>query len=149
MLLLLQEKMYLCSANCCQNNSYTMEDVGRCVEACNQPVSQTQTFLQNELNSFQVCTPSVQTLFLFLSMKNVCRHRFFRPKVVTCVMSPTLRHNVNFRAAPVMSTLDPPPSNVNKLGPRVGPMLSGGGARLAPMPMPVPPLPFLRTPKLC
>ena len=46
--------MYLCSAKCCETDHYSMDDVQNCIDRCNSPVTQAQSFMQNELSSFQV-----------------------------------------------------------------------------------------------
>ena len=48
--------MYQCSATCCQKESYSMDDIQNCIDKCNAPVNQTQSFLQSELSNFQVGT---------------------------------------------------------------------------------------------
>ena len=47
--------MYQCSAACCENQHYNMEDVQRCLENCSTPVNRAQSFMQTELGGFQVC----------------------------------------------------------------------------------------------
>ncbi|XP_002735058.1 protein FAM136A-like [Saccoglossus kowalevskii] len=45
--------MYKCSARCCDNKGYSMEEAQRCIEQCSQPVQQAQVYVQNELRDFQ------------------------------------------------------------------------------------------------
>ena len=62
-----QADMYRCSANCCDNQSYAMEDAQHCVEKCSQPLQASQEFIGQEMQSFQVCAYNNKSFF-----SNVC-----------------------------------------------------------------------------
>ncbi|XP_066284255.1 protein FAM136A-like [Branchiostoma lanceolatum] len=49
----MQAKMFTCSATCCDDSSASMDDVGRCIDRCSQPLSRSQQLVTNELNEFQ------------------------------------------------------------------------------------------------
>ncbi|XP_064630932.1 protein FAM136A-like [Lineus longissimus] len=49
----IQAQMYKCSLKCCENDSYGMEDVQRCLDRCSQPTQQAQTYVQGELQNYQ------------------------------------------------------------------------------------------------
>ena len=46
--------MYQCSAKCCENKNLSVDDVQRCIEDCSQKVNKAQSYLQLEIESFQV-----------------------------------------------------------------------------------------------
>ncbi|XP_050396135.1 protein FAM136A [Patella vulgata] len=49
----MQYDMYQCSSKCCQNNSYSLDQVQNCIEKCSTKVTSAQTYIQNELQMFQ------------------------------------------------------------------------------------------------
>ncbi|CAD5116642.1 DgyrCDS5513 [Dimorphilus gyrociliatus] len=49
----MQVKMYEDSANCCRNESLSMEDTQRCIERCTVSVQQAQHFMESELAQLQ------------------------------------------------------------------------------------------------
>jgi len=46
--------MYKCSATCCENSHYSMDDVQSCVDHCSSSIQIGQKVLGQELQSFQV-----------------------------------------------------------------------------------------------
>ena len=75
LLLYCQTKMYLCSAKCCENDNYSMDDVQNCIDKCNSPVTQAQSFMQNELSNFQV------SKFYYRRNKSLTRHNLFHSQL--------------------------------------------------------------------
>lgn len=49
----MQGDMHRCAAKCCDQTNTSMEDVHKCIETCGKPVSNAQTYLQNELTNYQ------------------------------------------------------------------------------------------------
>lgn len=45
--------MHLCAANCCSDQSGSMDSVQRCIERCSEPVTKSQRYFQSELEGFQ------------------------------------------------------------------------------------------------
>ncbi|ESO90366.1 hypothetical protein LOTGIDRAFT_218054 [Lottia gigantea] len=48
-----QIEMLNCSLDCCKNQSLNIEEVQGCMERCSSKLSNTQTFIQNELQMFE------------------------------------------------------------------------------------------------
>lgn len=46
--------MYQCAISCCQDETYNMESMERCVENCSKELQFAHNFLENELNKWQV-----------------------------------------------------------------------------------------------
>ena len=46
--------MFRCGAKCCDDTSSSVEEIQRCIERCAEPLSKSQTFIQNEMQNFQV-----------------------------------------------------------------------------------------------
>ncbi|XP_073509695.1 protein FAM136A isoform X1 [Phyllobates terribilis] len=49
----MQGKMFLCSAQCCDNEKASMQQVHSCIERCHAPLAQAQSLVTNELERFQ------------------------------------------------------------------------------------------------
>ncbi|XP_075457443.1 protein FAM136A [Ascaphus truei] len=49
----MQGKMFLCSAQCCENGGASMQQVHHCIERCHTPLAQAQSVVTNELERFQ------------------------------------------------------------------------------------------------
>ncbi|XP_005094393.1 protein FAM136A [Aplysia californica] len=49
----MQVDMYNCSAKCCENPKYSLDEVQKCIEDCSLDVNRAQAYLQNEIESFQ------------------------------------------------------------------------------------------------
>lgn len=49
----MQADMYKCSAACCENSHYSMEDAQQCVEKCSKPLQVAQNFIGQELQTYQ------------------------------------------------------------------------------------------------
>ncbi|XP_068202357.1 protein FAM136A isoform X2 [Palaemon carinicauda] len=49
----MQRSMHLCSADCCDRKESSVDQVHRCIESCSTPLTQAQSFVQNELSQFQ------------------------------------------------------------------------------------------------
>ncbi|XP_066955214.1 protein FAM136A isoform X1 [Macrobrachium rosenbergii] len=49
----MQKSMHLCSADCCDKKESSVDQVHRCIESCSTPLTQAQSFVQNELSQFQ------------------------------------------------------------------------------------------------
>ncbi|KAG8440888.1 hypothetical protein GDO86_006574 [Hymenochirus boettgeri] len=45
--------MFRCSAQCCENESASMQQVHNCIERCHTPLAQAQSLVTNELERFQ------------------------------------------------------------------------------------------------
>nr|XP_053657473.1 protein FAM136A-like isoform X2 [Cherax quadricarinatus] len=45
--------MHLCAAVCCEKTENSVDQVHRCIESCSTPLTQAQSFVQNELSQFQ------------------------------------------------------------------------------------------------
>ncbi|EHB17262.1 Protein FAM136A [Heterocephalus glaber] len=48
-----QGLMFRCSANCCEDNQASMQQVHQCIERCHAPLAQAQALVTNELEKFQ------------------------------------------------------------------------------------------------
>ncbi|XP_050738211.1 protein FAM136A-like isoform X2 [Eriocheir sinensis] len=49
----MQRTMHLCAASCCEKKENSVDQVHRCIENCSTPLTQAQSFVQNELSQFQ------------------------------------------------------------------------------------------------
>ncbi|KAK8381970.1 hypothetical protein O3P69_015167 [Scylla paramamosain] len=49
----MQRTMHLCAASCCEKKESSVDQVHRCIENCSTPLTQAQSFVQNELSQFQ------------------------------------------------------------------------------------------------
>jgi len=49
----MERSMHLCAADCCGNNTASIDDVHRCVERCQEGTVRAQKFVQQELERFQ------------------------------------------------------------------------------------------------
>ncbi|XP_045622214.1 protein FAM136A isoform X2 [Procambarus clarkii] len=49
----IQRTMHMCAAECCEKRENSVDQVHRCIENCSTPLTQAQTFVQNELSQFQ------------------------------------------------------------------------------------------------
>ncbi|XP_042904955.2 protein FAM136A [Parasteatoda tepidariorum] len=49
----MQGDMHKCAARCCDDPSTSMEEVHRCIESCSSTITESQSFLQDELTNFQ------------------------------------------------------------------------------------------------
>ncbi|KAM4039594.1 protein FAM136A [Anomaloglossus baeobatrachus] len=49
----MQGKMFRCSAQCCDNEKASMQQVHNCIERCHAPLAQAQSLVTNELERFQ------------------------------------------------------------------------------------------------
>ncbi|KAG0713193.1 Protein FAM136A [Chionoecetes opilio] len=49
----MQRTMHLCAASCCEKKECSVDQVHRCIEGCSTPLTQAQSFVQNELSQFQ------------------------------------------------------------------------------------------------
>ncbi|KAK8753038.1 hypothetical protein OTU49_002201 [Cherax quadricarinatus] len=49
----IQRAMHLCAAVCCEKTENSVDQVHRCIESCSTPLTQAQSFVQNELSQFQ------------------------------------------------------------------------------------------------
>ncbi|XP_068131026.1 protein FAM136A [Hyperolius riggenbachi] len=49
----MQGKMFRCSAQCCDNETASMQQVHGCIERCHGPLAQAQSLVTNELERFQ------------------------------------------------------------------------------------------------
>ncbi|PVD30465.1 hypothetical protein C0Q70_09731 [Pomacea canaliculata] len=49
----LQADMYRCSTKCCENSSYSLEEVQHCIDQCSNRVNKAQNYIQNELQVYQ------------------------------------------------------------------------------------------------
>ncbi|XP_042243051.1 protein FAM136A-like isoform X2 [Homarus americanus] len=49
----MQKAMHLCAAECCERKESSVDQVHRCIENCSTPLTQAQSFVQNELSQFQ------------------------------------------------------------------------------------------------
>ncbi|KAK7073389.1 hypothetical protein SK128_020357 [Halocaridina rubra] len=49
----MQRSMHLCAADCCDKKESSVDQVHRCIESCSTPLTQAQSFVQNELSQFQ------------------------------------------------------------------------------------------------
>lgn len=56
--------MHLCAASCCEKKENSVDQVHRCIENCSTPLTQAQSFVQNELSQFQV-NIMIQYLYIF------------------------------------------------------------------------------------
>ncbi|KAH0510865.1 Protein FAM136A [Microtus ochrogaster] len=45
--------MFRCSANCCEDNQASMQQVHQCIERCHAPLAQAQALVTSELERFQ------------------------------------------------------------------------------------------------
>lgn len=50
----LQGHMFRCSADCCENDKASMQQVHHCIERCHAPLAQAQAIVTKELERFQV-----------------------------------------------------------------------------------------------
>ncbi|XP_066449133.1 protein FAM136A isoform X2 [Eleutherodactylus coqui] len=50
----MQGKMFRCSAECCDNEKASMQQVHGCIERCHAPLAQAQSLVTSELERFQV-----------------------------------------------------------------------------------------------
>ncbi|XP_046399247.1 protein FAM136A-like [Ischnura elegans] len=50
----MEEKMYLCSAKCCESRDSSYEEVRSCVDRCSAPVMNAQNTVRGELEYFQI-----------------------------------------------------------------------------------------------
>jgi len=57
--------MYLCSAKCCNNDTAGMDSVQRCLTNCSTPIERVQSFIQSEMEGFQVRQLKVQFIKYF------------------------------------------------------------------------------------
>ena len=58
--------MHLCAADCCDKPDSSVDKVHRCIENCSTPLTQAQSFVQNELSHFQVRIFIISLLILIL-----------------------------------------------------------------------------------
>ncbi|KAM9310921.1 protein FAM136A [Gastrophryne carolinensis] len=49
----MQRKMFQCSAQCCDNETASMQLVHNCIERCHAPLAQAQSLVTSELERFQ------------------------------------------------------------------------------------------------
>nr|XP_060643555.1 protein FAM136A [Anolis sagrei ordinatus] len=49
----MQGIMFRCSANCCENDKASMQQVHQCIERCHAPLAQAQAVVTQELERFQ------------------------------------------------------------------------------------------------
>lgn len=49
----MQADCFKCSTRCCENGTWSSEDVQNCLTRCQAPVQEAQTFLETELNNYQ------------------------------------------------------------------------------------------------
>ncbi|KAG8574765.1 hypothetical protein GDO81_009323 [Engystomops pustulosus] len=49
----MQGKMFRCSAECCDNDRASMQQVHGCIERCHAPLAQAQSLVTSELERFQ------------------------------------------------------------------------------------------------
>ncbi|XP_030063314.1 protein FAM136A isoform X1 [Microcaecilia unicolor] len=49
----MQGKMFRCSADCCDNDAASMQQVHNCIERCHAPLAQAQSIVTSELERFQ------------------------------------------------------------------------------------------------
>uniref|UniRef100_A0A0N5AR19 Protein FAM136A n=1 Tax=Syphacia muris TaxID=451379 RepID=A0A0N5AR19_9BILA len=49
----LQRKMFLCSANCCENSALSRDELEGCIDRCNISLKGAQMTLENELGNLQ------------------------------------------------------------------------------------------------
>jgi len=49
----MQKSMHLCASECCDRKESSVDQVHRCIENCSTPLTQAQSFVQNELSQFQ------------------------------------------------------------------------------------------------
>ncbi|KAM3926080.1 protein FAM136A [Leptodactylus fuscus] len=49
----MQKKMFGCSAECCDNDKASMQQVHNCIERCHAPLAQAQSLVTSELERFQ------------------------------------------------------------------------------------------------
>ncbi|XP_018328812.1 protein FAM136A [Agrilus planipennis] len=49
----MQADMHRCAIKCCENDSYSVEKVQRCVETCSLPLQNAQNYVQKELEQLQ------------------------------------------------------------------------------------------------
>ncbi|KAG6934436.1 family with sequence similarity 136 member A, partial [Chelydra serpentina] len=49
----MQGNMFRCSADCCENNTASMQQVHHCIERCHAPLAQAQAVVTKELERFQ------------------------------------------------------------------------------------------------
>ncbi|XP_053320087.1 protein FAM136A [Spea bombifrons] len=49
----MQGKMFRCSAQCCENDVASMQQVHNCIERCHAPLAQAQSLVTSELERFQ------------------------------------------------------------------------------------------------
>nr|XP_042113829.1 protein FAM136A-like [Peromyscus maniculatus bairdii] len=49
----MQGLMFRCSANCCEDNQASMQQVHQCIERCYVPLAQAQALVTSELERFQ------------------------------------------------------------------------------------------------
>jgi len=49
----MQRSMHLCAADCCSKSETSVDATHRCIENCSTPLTQAQTYVQNELSQFQ------------------------------------------------------------------------------------------------
>lgn len=69
----IQQKMFTCSAKCCDDKRSSRGEIEACVERCNNPMKMAQTSLENELGTLQEqlsrCTMTVSIFH-----RNVCNY---------------------------------------------------------------------------
>ncbi|XP_059111674.1 protein FAM136A-like [Peromyscus eremicus] len=49
----MQGLLFRCSANCCEDNQASMQQVHQCIEHCHAPLAQAQALVTSELERFQ------------------------------------------------------------------------------------------------
>lgn len=47
--------MFRCSANCCEDNQASMQQVHQCIERCHAPLAQARALVTSALERFQDC----------------------------------------------------------------------------------------------
>lgn len=65
--------MYRCSTKCCENSSYSLEEVQHCIDQCSNRVNKAQNYIQNELQVYQVCVICAFLSYLFVSNKHLIK----------------------------------------------------------------------------
>jgi hypothetical protein len=61
--------MHKCAAMCCENETYSVQKVYKCVETCSDPLNKAQRFVQKEFDRIQVCIHLKHEIQLKLKME--------------------------------------------------------------------------------
>ena len=66
--------MYNCSAKCCENPHYTLNDVQSCVDICSMPVNRSQESMQQEVTRYQVNSHIIRCYLPMLKWMHIQMH---------------------------------------------------------------------------